>query len=72
LFISTGSCGPNTHGTFTGIAAVVRSTGTCSEPFTVDVDDCGEPEIADKFGIKISTYANGPSILISGNIKIHK
>ena len=52
--------------TFTGIAAVIRSTGTTTEPYTVDVDDCGEPGTADTFGIKTTTYANGPSTLIGG------
>jgi hypothetical protein len=59
------------HATFTGTAQVIRSTGTTTEPFTVDVDDCGEPGTADTFGIKTTTYSNGPSPLIGGNIQIH-
>jgi hypothetical protein len=60
------------HAKFSGIAAVIRSTGTTTEPFTVDVDDCGEPGTMDTFGIKTTTYSNGPSLLIGGNIQIHK
>lgn len=72
LIISNGSCGPNTHATFTGTASVIRSTGTTTEPFTVEVDDCGEPGTADTFSIKTTTYSNGPSTLIGGNIQIHR
>jgi len=77
LFISSpGTACPGTpgsmHATFHGMAAVIRSTGTNNEPFTVDVDDCGEPGTADTFGIKTLTYSNGPSTLIGGNIQIHK
>jgi len=72
FFISTGLCGANTHATFTGTAQVIRSTGTTTEPFTVEVDDCGEPGTADSFGIRTTTYVNGPSPLIGGNIQIHK
>jgi len=77
LFISSpGTSCPTTpgskHATFTGIASVIRSIGTTSERYTVDVDDCGEPGSADAFGIKTDTYANGPSPLIGGNIQIHK
>jgi hypothetical protein len=60
------------HATFSGMAAVIRPTGTTTERFTVDVDDCGEPGSADTFGIKTATYANGPSTLIGGNIQIHR
>jgi hypothetical protein len=60
------------HATFQGMASVIRSTGTTSEFFTVDVDDCGEPGTADTFGIKTDTYSNGPSTLIGGNIQIHQ
>jgi hypothetical protein len=59
------------HATFTGMAAVIRSTQTTHEHFTVDVDDCGEPGSMDSFGIKAETYMNGPSKLIGGNIQIH-
>jgi hypothetical protein len=77
LFISSpGSSCPSTpgskHATFTGLASVIRPTGTTTERYTVDVDDCGEPGSADMFGIKAQTYANGPSMLIGGNIQIHK
>jgi hypothetical protein len=58
------------HATFTGTAQVIRSTGTTTESFTVEVDDCGEPGTADTFGIRTTTYANGPSTLIGGNIQI--
>ena len=40
------------HARFTGTAEVIRSIGTTMEPFTVDVDDCGEPGTSDTFGIK--------------------
>ena len=59
------------HAKFTGTAAVIRATGTTTEPLTVDVDDCGEPGTGDSFGIKTTTYSNGPSTLIAGNIQIH-
>jgi hypothetical protein len=60
------------HATFSGTADVIQSTGTLmDQPFTVDVDDCGEPGTADTFGIKTPTYSNGPSTLIGGNIQIH-
>jgi len=59
------------HATLTGTAAVIRSAGTTTEPFTVNVDDCGEPGTADTFGIRTTTYSNGPSILTGGNIQIH-
>lgn len=59
------------HATFTGTAQVIRSTGTTTESFIVDVDDCGEPGTRDTFGIKTTTYSNGPSTLIGGNIQIH-
>ena len=72
LFISNGSCGTNTHATFTGTATVRRSTGTTTESFVVEVDDCGEPGTSDTFRIQASTYSNGPSTLIGGNIQIHR
>jgi parallel beta-helix repeat protein len=73
LNLRPGTCGLNTqHATFTGTASVIRSTGTTTETFTVDVDDCGEPGTADTFGITTSSYSNGPSVLIGGNIQIHK
>lgn len=59
------------HATFTGTAQVIRSGGTTTESFTVEVDDCGEPGTADTFGIRTTTYSNGPSTLIGGNIQIH-
>ena len=76
LFISSpGTSCPSTpgskHARFTGTAAVIRSTGTTTEPFTVEVDDCGEPGTADTLGIKTTTYSNGPNRLIGGNIQIH-
>ena len=68
------SCTPSggKHATFTGMAAVIRSTGTTTERFFVDVDDCGEPGTTDTFGIRTTTtlYSNGPSTLIGGNIQI--
>jgi hypothetical protein len=72
LSIGTGHCGPNTHATFTGTAYVIRSTGTVTQDFTVDVDDCGEPGTADTFAITTAGYSNGPRVLIGGNIQIHK
>ena len=71
---SPGSSCPTTpgskHATFGGTASVSRPTGTTTEPFTVDVDDCGEPGTADTFGITTTTYSNGPKMLIGGNIQI--
>ena len=59
------------HATFTGTADVIRSTGTLTDqPFTVEVDDCGEPGTSDTFGIRTTGYSNGPSTLIGGNIQI--
>jgi hypothetical protein len=49
---------------------VTRSTGTLTEEYTVDVDDCGEPGTNDTFGIHTDTYNNPPSKLIGGNIQI--
>jgi hypothetical protein len=75
LFISNGPCGANTHATFTGTAKVTRPTGTTTQDFSVDVDDCGEPGRSDTFGIKTfgaPPYSAGPSTLIGGNIQIHK
>jgi hypothetical protein len=71
FFISPGPCGANTHATFTGTAKVIRSSGTTTERFTVEVDDCGEPGTADTFGIRTESYVNGPSPLVGGNIQIH-
>jgi hypothetical protein len=76
LFISNpGAACPTTpgshHAKFTGMVTVTQSTGTTTEPFTVDVDDCGEPGTADTFGITTTSYSNGPSTLIAGNIQIH-
>jgi len=64
-------CSQNTHATFTGTAAVIRSTGTMTEDFIVEVDDCGEPGVADTFSIQTMTYSN-EGTLIGGNIQIHK
>jgi hypothetical protein len=58
------------HATFFGSASVTRSTGTLTEEYTVDVDDCGEPGTNDTFGITTFTYNNTPSKLIGGNIQI--
>ncbi len=60
------------HARFTGLASVIRPTGTTTEPFTVDVDDCGEPGTSDTFGIKTTSYSNGPRTLTGGNIQIHQ
>jgi len=59
------------HAFIHGTADVIRSSGTTSETFTVDVDDCGEPGTNDTFGIKAESYQNGPSKLLGGNIQIH-
>ncbi|MGB2874171.1 MAG: post-COAP-1 domain-containing protein [Gaiellaceae bacterium] len=72
---SPGSCAStpgSMHATFRGTASVIRPTGTTTEPFTVDVDDCGEPGTSDTFSIKTTTYSAGPTTLIGGNIQIHK
>jgi len=58
------------HATFFGMAAVTRPTGTTTEEFAVDVDDCGEPGTDDTFGITTETYSDPPSKLIGGNIQI--
>jgi hypothetical protein len=76
LFISSsGTSCPTTsgskHAKFIGTASVIRSTGTTTEPYTVDVDDCGEPGSMDTFTIKTTSYSNGPSTLVGGNIQIH-
>jgi hypothetical protein len=60
------------HARITGMAAVIRSTGTTTEPVTVDVDDCGEPGKSDTFGIRTTSYSNGPGTLTGGNIQIHQ
>lgn len=65
----TGACD---HATFFGTATVYRSSGTATESFTVEVDDCGEPGTLDTFAIETDTYSNGPSVLIGGNIQIHR
>ncbi len=72
LVIGVGGCGANTHATFTGMASVIRFIGTTTEPFTVEVDDCGQPGTMDKFRIQTTTYSNGPSTLVGGNIQIHR
>jgi hypothetical protein len=72
LAIGNSSCGPNTHATFDGTANITRATGTTSESYTVQVDDCGEPGTGDTFAIRTTTYTNGPNTLIGGNIQIHK
>jgi hypothetical protein len=64
------------HAEFSGMAAVITSTGTTSEPFTVKVDDCGEPGTADTFGIQAGSYCNPSACgmttkLTGGNIQIH-
>jgi hypothetical protein len=71
LFITSGTCGANSHAEFSGTAEVTRPTGTATEDFTVEVDDCDEPGTTDTFGITTDTYSNGPSTLIGGNIQIH-
>jgi hypothetical protein len=72
LFISNVACTTTSgkHATFTGMAEVIRPTGTTMERYFVDVDDCGEPGTEDTVGIKTTTYENGPSQLIAGNIQI--
>jgi len=39
---------------------------------TVRIDDCGEPGTMDTFAIQTTGYSNGPTVLIGGNIQIHK
>jgi hypothetical protein len=61
------------HATFTGTATIFTSTSTLTgQPYTVEVDDCGEPGSTDTFGITTTTYAKGPTALVGGNIQIHK
>lgn len=72
LFIEDGACGVNTHATFVGTAFVYRATGTTTESFTVEVEDCGEPGVTDTFSIETDSYTNGPNVLIGGNIQIHR
>jgi parallel beta helix pectate lyase-like protein len=72
---SPGSCASTAgskHATFRGTASVIRPTGTTTEPFTVDVDDCGEPGTSDTFRIETTTYSAGPTTLIGGNIQIRR
>jgi hypothetical protein len=64
--------GGGRHATITGMADVIRSTVTTMEPFTVEVDDCGEPGTADTFGIETTSYMNTPKTLIGGNIQIRE
>jgi hypothetical protein len=79
LFISSpGTSCPATpgskHARFTGSASVIRSTGTTTQNFTVNVDDCGEPGTSDTFSIQTfgtPPYSSGPNTLIGGNIQIH-
>ena len=59
------------HATFGGTADVIRPTVTTTEPFTVEVDDCGEPGTADTFSITTTTYSSRSNTLIGGNIQIH-
>ena len=66
----SGFCAGGKHAQFVGDASVIRSNGTTTERYTVDVDDCGEPGTSDRFGIKTTSYANGPSVLLGGNIQI--
>ena len=65
LFISSpGTSCPATpgsqHATFTGTATVFTSTSTTTEPFTVDVDACGEPGSEDTLGIQTTSYTHFP------------
>jgi len=61
------------HARFTGTAKVVHADGTATtERFNANADDCGEPGTADTFGIQTVTYSNGPSVLVGGNIQIHR
>jgi hypothetical protein len=73
---SPGTSCPSTpgsqHAVFTGTAAVTRATGTTTEDYRVEVDDCGEPGTLDTFGIETTTYSNSSKPLIGGNIQIHK
>jgi hypothetical protein len=66
----SGFCAGGKHAQFVGDASVIRSNGTTTERYTVDVDDCGEPGTSDRFGIKTTSYANGPTVLLGGNIQI--
>jgi hypothetical protein len=58
------------HAAIHGEANVIRPTGTTTESITVEVDDCGEPEANDSFGIEAETYSKAPSKLVGGNIQI--
>jgi len=66
----SGFCAGGKHAQVVGDASVIRSNGTTTERYTVDVDDCGEPGTSDRFGIKTTSYANGPTVLLGGNIQI--
>jgi hypothetical protein len=70
--VSCPAATPGKHARIHGTAAVIRSTGTTEEGFTVLVDDCGEPGTSDTFHIETETtfYSNGGT-LIGGNIRIH-
>jgi hypothetical protein len=74
---SPGTACPGTpgsqHATFSGTATVFTATETLrGQPFTVEVDDCGEPGSMDTLGIETTVYAHQPTFLMGGNIQIHK
>jgi hypothetical protein len=71
LFITNGTCGPNTHARAEGMASVTGPLGTNDESLTIEVDDCGQS--GDTFRIETDTYSSGPpQTLIGGQIRIHK
>jgi hypothetical protein len=78
LVISDGACGLRTHARFMGSASVIRPSGTATQGFEAEADDCGQAGSAsaasDRFRITIlsapSYAAAGP--VVDGNIQIHK
>ena len=56
-----------THARITGIATVNGS----ETPFTIDVDDLGEPGRSDTFTLTAGAYSAG-GVLNGGNIQIHR
>lgn len=55
-----------THATFGGTASV----NGMPQRYQIDVDDLGEPGIADTFTIDAGSYRAG-SVFAGGNIQIH-
>jgi hypothetical protein len=77
LVIGDGACGPRTHARFIGSASVSGASGTSTQNFEAEADDCGQAGSSpspDTFRITTmgttSYAAAGP--VLGGNIQIHK